>query len=367
MSRKLKIVSILGARPQFIKAAAISKAFEKVQHLDVTEELLHTGQHYDDNMSEIFFTEFNLPQPAVNLNIGGGLHGCATGQMLAAIEQELIARKPDRVLVYGDTNSTIAGALAAAKLHIPIDHVESGLRSFNRDMPEEINRVLTDHLSQLLFAPSKEAEINLNAEGINEGVYVVGDVMADTMKATEILAMNQSKILELVNVTRKDFGLVTLHRASNTDDMNKFKNIVSALRDIANEMPLVFPVHPRTRSLLKFEFDIEQKSSIKNKIHFIDPVGYIDMVHLESNAKVILTDSGGIQKEACWVGTPCITLRDETEWNETVKYGFNILAGSDPNRILKAFEKMKNHTITKGDLYGDGKAADRIVDIICNK
>lgn len=365
-AEKLKVVTILGARPQFVKAAAVSKAFREADGLDVVEDLLHTGQHYDDNMSEIFFEEFGLPRPAVNLNIGGGLHGDATGRMLAAIEKELIERKPDRVLVYGDTNSTIAGALAAAKLHIPVDHVEAGLRSFNREMPEEINRVLTDHLCELFFVPSDEAKSNLAAEGITNGVHVVGDVMADVMRASEPLAAEQSKILERVGFGENEFALVTLHRASNTDDPDRFHGIISALRDIAREVPLVFPVHPRTRRPLSAEFGEDLKSATREGIHFIDPVGYLDMVRLESCARLILTDSGGVQKEACWVGTPCVTMREETEWTETVRHGFNRLAGSNPDRIRAAFTEMNSRPVERGDLYGDGTAAAQIVEIIAN-
>jgi UDP-GlcNAc3NAcA epimerase len=366
-NRKIKVITILGARPQFVKAAAVSKAFSEYEDLQVAEEILHTGQHYDDNMSEIFFREFSLPRPAVNLNIGGGLHGQSTGKMLAAIEKELKERKPDRVLVYGDTNSTIAGALAAAKLHIPVDHVEAGLRSFNRKMPEEINRVLTDHLCDLFFVPSDEAKSNLASEGITDRVHVVGDVMVDVMRATLPLAERRSQILQEVGVLPKQYALVTLHRASNTDDSKCFASILSGLKAIAQKIPLVFPVHPRTKPLLLAAFDSDLSLGKKEGILFIEPVGYLDMVKLEAHARVILTDSGGVQKEACWVGTPCITLRAETEWTETLVHGFNLLAGSDTSRIQEAFNAMYDLEIEPGELYGDGNAAKRIVKIIADQ
>ena len=346
----MKIVSVVGARPQFIKAAPVSRALRQ-RHAEV---LVHTGQHYDDNMSAVFFEELGLPQPDVNLGVGSGSHGAQTGAMLAGIEQVLLAEKPDWVLVYGDTNSTLAGALAAAKLHILVAHVEAGLRSFNRWMPEEVNRVLTDHVSDLLFCPSQTAVDNLVREGITAGVHLVGDVMADALLWAAERARARSKILEQVGVQEKGYLLATVHRAENTDAPARLRAIMGAFA--APNEPVVFPIHPRTRACIQ-AFNLE--SEIHN-LKSIAPVGYLDMVRLEQGARMILTDSGGIQKEAYWLGVPCVTLRDETEWVETVQTGWNVLVGADTVRIVAAVREFALPQ-ERPVLYGDGGAAIRVV------
>jgi UDP-GlcNAc3NAcA epimerase len=321
----MKVVSIVGARPQFIKAAVLSRELRK-EH---TEILVHTGQHYDANMSDVFFEELDIPKPEYHLGIGSGSHGQQTGAMLAAIEAVLVKEQPDWVLVYGDTNSTLAGALAAAKLHYRVAHVEAGLRSFNRAMPEEINRVLTDHVSDLLFCPTQTAVDNLKAEGIERGVHLVGDVMYEALMWAVERASVTSTILERLNLTPKQYLLATVHRAENTDDPERMAGILEAFNQI--DEIIVWPVHPRTREKLK-----KMNWQRGNHLHLIEPVGYMDMAILESAASKILTDSGGIQKEAGWLGIPCITLREETEWIETVSNGWNILVGSNATAILSA-------------------------------
>ncbi len=322
----MKIVTIVGARPQFIKAAPVSRELRK-QH---TEVLVHTGQHYDENMSAVFFRELEIPEPDCNLGIGSGSHGQQTGAMLGGIEAVLIAEQPDWVLVYGDTNSTLAGALAAAKLHIKVAHVEAGLRSFNRRMPEEVNRVLTDHVSDMLFCPTQTAVKNLAREGLTQGVHLVGDVMHEALLWAAERARTQSVILDRLVLMKKGFLLATVHRAENTDDPVRLRAIVEAL--VSLDDPIVFPIHPRTRKALdRLEFP-----TLPSRVKVIEPVGYLDMVHLEQSARTIMTDSGGIQKEAYWLGVPCVTLRDETEWVETVESGWNVLVGADTERIVGA-------------------------------
>ncbi len=347
----MKIVTVVGARPQFIKAAAISRRL-RLRH---TEILVHTGQHYDDSMSQIFFDELDIPQPEVNLGVGSGPHGAQTGEMLAGIERVLTQEKPDWTLVYGDTNSTLAGALAAAKLHIPVAHVEAGLRSFNRAMPEEINRILTDHISALLFCPSQIAVDHLKREGIERGVHIVGDVMADALfHAVEASA--NATILEKLKLLPGTYWLATVHRAENTDDSERLKSILRAFDQLTETV--VFPVHPRTRHCLDRLGYLPPPH-----VRLLDPLGYLDMVVLEKSARAILTDSGGIQKEAYWLGTPCITLRDETEWVETVDSGWNTLTGADTRRILAATALKPPET--RPVLYGgDGLAAERCLAIL---
>jgi UDP-GlcNAc3NAcA epimerase len=348
----MKVVSVVGARPQFVKAAVLSRAL-RARHVEV---LVHTGQHYDANMSAVFFAELEIPAPDVNLGIGSGTQGEQTGAMLAGIEQILLRERPDWVVVYGDTNSTLAGALAAAKLHLRVAHVEAGLRSFNRVMPEEINRVVADHLSTLLFCPSQTAVDNLAAEGITRGVHLVGDVMADALAFVVTRAKSRSNILERLSVLEKGYLLATVHRAENTDDPARLRNVLRALD--AMEEPILFPVHPRTRRAIA-------KMGYRPGIHvrLLEPVGYLDMVALERSARVILTDSGGVQKEAYWLGVPCVTLRDETEWVETTQGGWNILAGTDVDRILRSVRSMTPPE-TRCTLYGDGHAADRCVSLL---
>jgi UDP-GlcNAc3NAcA epimerase len=323
----LKVVSIVGARPQFIKAAVLSRALRQ-EH---TEILVHTGQHYDPNMSDVFFQELDIPNPEYHLGIGSGSHGEQTGAMLSAIEEVLLKEQPDWVLVYGDTNSTLAGALAAAKLHFKVAHVEAGLRSFNRAMPEEINRVLTDHISDILFCPTQTAVDNLTAEGIRHGVQRVGDVMYDALIWAVERAAGTSTILPRLGLLPQGFLLATVHRAENTDDPERMAGILAAFNEV-DEL-LLWPVHPRTRKIL-----VGLHWQPGSHVRLIDPVGYLDMARLESSARLILTDSGGVQKEAMWLGVPCITLRDETEWVETVRSGWNTLAGANTPAILGALQ-----------------------------
>lgn len=480
----MKICTIIGARPQFIKAAAVSRAIAKhnaltsnleprtlniehsssVEHRTLNEVIVHTGQHYDDGMSAVFFRELEIPEPKYNLAIGSGSHGAQTGQMLAAIEKVLIEEKPDLVLIYGDTNSTLAGVLAAAKLHIPIAHVEAGLRSFNRRMPEEINRVVADQLSTLLLCPSQVAVNNLAAEGIGgkgdrmspiidepppalratsagggqkessppleretcpplEGVgggspspntspltphvFITGDVMADALQFAATKASAQSDILARLGLQPQRYILATVHRAENTDDPKRLSNIMAVLAELAEREPVILPLHPRTKKILERTsnleprtlniehrtlniehrtLNIEQSSSVEprtlniehsspvehrtlnierpSSLRLIDPLGYFDIIALEKSARMLLTDSGGMQKEAYWLGVPCVTLRDETEWVETVESGWNILAGADRNRIITAVRSFKPPS-DHPPLYGDGQAAEKILSILC--
>ena len=467
----MKIATIIGARPQFIKAAAVSRAiaahnrqalnldpgtsnielrtlnFEhsssveprtlNIEHCTLNEFLIHTGQHYDDGMSAVFFRELEIPEPKYNLAIGSGSHGAQTGQMLAAIEKILIDEKPDWVLIYGDTNSTLAGALAAAKLHIPIAHVEAGLRSFNRRMPEEINRIVADQLSTLLLCPSQVAVDNLAAEGIggnpmvrqahhdkqgchpepslsepppalraasagggqkesspvehrtlnleqSSSVVITGDVMADALQFAATKASAQSDILARLGLQPQRYLLATVHRAENTDDPKRLRNIMAALAELAEREPVILPLHPRTKKILERTsnrqtsniehrtLNIEHSSSVEPRtlnfehpcLRLIDPLGYFDIIALEKSARMLLTDSGGMQKEAYWLKVPCVTLRDETEWVETVASGWNILTGADRNRIVTAvqnFTPPKDHP----PLYGGGQAAEKILSILC--
>ena len=355
----MKIVSIVGARPQFIKASSVSKALRQTKH---QEFIIHTGQHYDYEMSHVFFNEMELPEPDVNLEVGSGSHGKQTGEMLMQIEKVLMAEKPSCVLVYGDTNSTLAGALAAVKLHIPVAHVEAGLRSFNRKMPEEHNRVLTDHMSDFLFCPTKTAVNNLENEGITQGVHLVGDVMYDSILHHIKLAERKSDVIERLKLKPKCYALATVHRAENTDDPDRLRNIIETLELINKETRVIFPVHPRTKKYLR-----NPELKIQNlKLKIIDPVPYLDMLLLEKHARVILTDSGGVQKEACWFKVPCVTLRDETEWIETVASGWNTVVGTNPDLIKKAVEEAHSERDIR-NFYGDGNASTSIANILSSK
>ncbi len=366
MNRSIKFVTIVGARPQFIKAAAVSRSIaahnEKFPDSKLEEKIVHTGQHYDENMSKVFFDELEIPRPNYNLGVGSGTHGEQTGKMLQKIEQVLVREKPGLVIVYGDTNSTLAGALAAAKLHIPVAHVEAGLRSFNRKMPEEINRVLADHVSGLLFCPTEVAVNNLANEGISNGVYQVGDVMYDSIlfyskKAKTI----EREILNRLDLHSKSYYLATVHRAENTDDSDRLRSIFEGFNNIsASECPTLLPLHPRTKKKLS-----ELGLICSNCVRIIEPVSYLEMIALEQNARVILTDSGGIQKEAYWFKVPCITLREETEWVETVQSGWNVIVGADEQSIIKAVSGAdKLNGIYQKTMYGNGKASNRICEII---
>jgi len=317
---------------------------------------VHTGQHYDRELSKMFFEQLEIPQPNYNLNVGSGSHGAQTGAMLARIEEVLVKERPDWALAYGDTNSTLAGALAAAKLHIPVAHIEAGLRSFNRAMPEEVNRVLTDHVSQLLFCPSQMAVDNLAREGITEGVHCVGDVMYDAMLHNIEIAQRYSRIMGSLRLVPKEYVLVTIHRPSNTENQANLEQIMAALVEL--DEPVVFPIHPRTRAALA---DWELNS--REQVLLLKPVGYLDMLVLEQNARLILTDSGGVQKEAYWLGVPCLTLREETEWVETVKVGWNKLVCANADRIVATARDFRPAG-ERPPLYGDGHTSERIGHIL---
>ncbi|NJC95736.1 MAG: UDP-N-acetylglucosamine 2-epimerase (non-hydrolyzing) [Anaerolineales bacterium] len=352
----MKVVTVVGARPQFIKAAPVSKALRKAGH---TEFLLHTGQHYDHGMSQVFFEGLGLPAPDINLDVRSGEHGAQTGRMLEGIEAVLLAEKPDWVVVYGDTNSTLAGALAAVKIHIPLAHVEAGLRSHNRRMPEEHNRILTDHCADLLLCPTKTAVENLTKEGLTRGVHEVGDPMYDAVLMFSQKAKERSNIVKKLGLQRGCYILVTIHRAYNTDDPAALKTILSVLQAVKET--IVFPVHPRTLQKLK-EYDLE--SSIQKNLFLIDPVDYLDMLMLEQNARMILTDSGGIQKEAYFFAVPCLTLRPETEWVETIQSGWNLLVGIDLEKILGGLKHTFPLADRQPELFGNGHSAATIVRLL---
>jgi UDP-GlcNAc3NAcA epimerase len=355
----MKILTVVGARPQFVKAAMVSRAVilhnRQGGSPSITEEIIHTGQHYDHGMSQVFFDDMGIPEPAVNLEVGSGPHGEMTGRMLEGIEKEILSRKPDWVLVYGDTNSTLAGALAAAKLHVPVAHVEAGMRSFNKRMPEEINRVLSDHVSTLLLCPTQAAVANLAREGITKNVHAIGDVMYDASLVFGEIAGKRSGALEQLGLAAKGYALVTCHRAENTDDARRLGGILDGLSRVASRLPVVFPVHPRTRKRIA-QFGYEDRA---RAIHMVEPVPFVDMVRLEQEARVIVTDSGGVQKEAYFHGVPCVTLRDETEWVETVEAGWNQVVGADADRIAAAVARAcPGRPINE---YGDGHASELVV------
>jgi UDP-GlcNAc3NAcA epimerase len=353
-----KIVTVLGARPQFIKASVVSNAIEQSNSL--TETVIHTGQHFDANMSEVFFHELGMAKPEYQLDIHGGTHGAMTGRMLAEIERILVAEKPDVVLVYGDTNSTLAGALAAVKLHIPVAHVEAGLRSFNMRMPEEINRILTDRISSWLFAPTTAAMQHLLAEGVDsDKVHLLGDVMYDVALYHGARASLKAGMLKQLNLEPGSYVLATVHRAENTDNLSRLTAIVDALEATSENIRVVWPLHPRTRAVLLQAGHLERLSG---KINLIEPVGYLDMVQLEKYAALIATDSGGVQKEAFFYGVPCVTLRDETEWVELVESGWNRLAipvdAQSLVRVIKAALGSRGDPVAP---YGTGNAAQAII------
>ena len=350
----MKIVSIVGARPQFIKCAPVSRELRK-EHEEI---LVHTGQHYDHGMSAVFFEELAIPEPDYNLGIGSGTHGRQTGAILGAIEDVLEKEEPEIVLVYGDTNSTLAGALAAAKMHVPVAHVEAGLRSFDRRMPEEVNRVLTDHASDILFCPTATAVRNLAAEGVTEGVFLVGDVMVDAMNHNRTIAEERSRILEDAGVRSGEYLVVTVHRPSNTDSRENMAAIIGALGEAG--VPVAFPVHPRTR---KFLLGYGLLAAMPENIRITEPLGYLDMLRLMAHAKKILTDSGGVQKEAYMLGVPCITLRENTEWVETVEAGWNVLVGAEGEGIVDAIRQFSPGFLQK-KIFGEGDASLRIREIL---
>jgi UDP-GlcNAc3NAcA epimerase len=345
----MKVLTVVGARPQFIKAAPVSKILRRRHE----EFLLHTGQHYDDAMSNLFFRQLGIPDPDVNLEVGSGPHGAQTAAMLAGIEEAIGQHKPDWVLVYGDTNSTLAGALAAAKCQVPVAHVEAGLRSYDRKMPEEINRVVADHVADLLLCPTEASAINLSREGITRGVRIVGDVMYDAYLQHAALARESSDVMARLGLIAGGYQLLTMHRADNVDNA---ANLAAILRGVADSgVNVVFPVHPRTRSALA------AAGAMPANVRVIDPIGYLEMLVLEENAEAIVTDSGGVQKEAYFAGRPCITVREATEWTETVDLGWNVLVGRDPAAIAREMSSFRPAG-PRPPIFGDGHAAERVVD-----
>jgi UDP-N-acetylglucosamine 2-epimerase len=371
-----KLLSIVGVRPQFVKAAMVCAAVERhnAQALPgdrIQHRLLNTGQHYDFEMAEVFFQQLPLPAPDFNLGVGSGNHGAQTGAMLAGIEELLLKERPDSVIVYGDTNSTLAGALAAVKLHIPVVHVEAGLRSFNRAMPEEINRIAADHISDMLFCPTESAVKQLAHEGIVRNVEFTGDVMLDAIQMFAKAAAERSTVLKELNLSPQQYILITIHRAENTDSIDRMQELVSTLCRL--EQPAVFAMHPRLRHKLSQEQqyrEMNQALLAAQHLKIVSPLPYLDMLQLERNAQLIMTDSGGVQKEAYFVGTPCLTLRDETEWLETLADGWNRLVGTSPTKILPLVHSLwsRNGASPAGSpslaAFGDGKASDRIVQIL---
>jgi UDP-N-acetylglucosamine 2-epimerase len=368
----MKIVTIIGARPQFIKAAPFSRFLRNNYLSKIEEVLVHTGQHYDTNMSDVFFSELEIPLPKYNLGIGSGEHGYQTGKMLMEIERVLLEEKSDLVIVYGDTNSTIAGSLAASKIHIPVAHIEAGLRSFNMLMPEELNRIVCDHISNFCFCPTETAVENLKKEGIFDGknlktsngkpivVRNTGDIMFDAILYNKGLSEKKSVILSELDLKPKTYVLATVHRAENTDNVLRMKNIFDGFSKIP--IDVILTLHPRTKKYIK-EYNI----SIPHNVKIIDPVGYLDMIALQTNASVIMTDSGGVQKEAFFLRVPCITLRDETEWVETLKDGWNTLAQVDNDDIADIFRNVYGTDFkqrNQGNYFGDGESVSKIVSCI---
>lgn len=357
-----KILTIVGARPQFIKAAVLSRLLRETP--GCAELLLHTGQHYDDAMSAAFFRDLEIPEPEVNLEVGSGPHGKQTARMLEGIEAVLLAERPDLVLVYGDTNSTLAGALAAVKLHLPVAHVEAGLRSHNWQMPEEVNRVLTDRVSTLLFCPSEQAAENLRAEGLTQGVRVVGDIMQDAVRRYRDRALRETNLLRDQGLSPGEYLLATIHRAENTDAPARLNALLQCLGQAA--LPVLFPVHPRTRKAMA-----EAGVNAPSQVRLLSPLGYLEMLAAEAGARAIVTDSGGVQKEAYWLGIPCLTVREETEWVETVAAGWNRIVGADPARVTAALQEVCDGSWPTAEarakyrpLYGDGHAGERMRDLL---
>jgi len=349
----MKVATIVGARPQFVKAAA----FGRVLRREHTEVLVHTGQHYDPTLSDVFFQELDLPKPSHHLGVGSGPQGRQTGQMLERLEPVLEKEAPDWVVIFGDANSTLAGGLAASKLHIPLAHVEAGLRSFDRSMPEEINRIVADHTSDLLFAPTQTAMELLQKEGLAKRAHLTGDIMYDSL-LQQLPRAEETRIIERLALAPGSYALATVHRAANTDDLDAFGRILDALALL--EEPVVFPMHPRARLAIASS-DLETSSNVR----VIEPVGYLEMLALQRSARLVLTDSGGVQKEAYLLGIPCVTMREETEWPETLAGGWNVLTGSDPARIVSAAQRSKPMG-TPPLVFGDGHSAERMVRLLSN-
>jgi UDP-GlcNAc3NAcA epimerase len=376
---KKRIITIIGARPQIIKSSAISRAIRDYFSDKIEEIIVHTGQHYDENMSNVFFEEMEIPKPNYNLNVGSGLHGAQTAKMIEGLEKIFLDEKPNAIVIYGDTNSTIAGAIAAAKIHIPIVHIEAGLRSFNKSMPEEINRISADHMSTLLFSPTKTGISNLQNEGFsteikskasidNPNVYLCGDIMYDNSLYFSSISDEKSSILNILEIESNNYILCTIHRDSNTDNDQNINSIFRALINIqeSSGLNIVLPIHPRTKGKMNELLDIEikQKLESNSKIQIIPPAGFLDIISLEKNARIIVTDSGGLQKEAFFFQKPCVILREQTEWVEIVENGNAILTGSNEEKIVSAFNELINKSNFSYPLfYGDGQAAR----FICSK
>lgn len=371
-----KILTVIGARPQIIKAAAISRAIANHWKNEIQEDIVHTGQHYDQNMSEVFFEELGIPKPAFNLQVGSGTHGSQTGAMLAGIEKILLEHKHDAVLVYGDTNSTLAGALAAVKIHVPLIHIEAGLRSFNKRMPEEINRIMCDHASTLLFSPTKQGISNLEKEGIKHsdlpysaehpGVFHCGDIMFDNSRYFAEISKSKSTIIKDLALTEQSFGLCTIHRDTNTDQPELLAQIIEGLLEITalSGKKIVLPLHPRTRN----KMSVELATKLESNPHIIltEPLSFLDMVEMESRCDFVITDSGGVQKEAFFFKKPCIILREQTEWVELVSNGNAMLTGANRDKIIKAYQDLiaKESTMTWPAFFGDGSASEFICQTI---
>lgn len=349
----MKVLSVVGARPQFVKAAVLSRALRQ-RHEEI---LVHTGQHYDDLMSDVFFRELGLPTPDINLGVGSGRHAVQTARAIEGLEPVMMGQKPDLVIVYGDTNSTLAGALVAAKLNLPLAHVEAGLRSYDRSMPEEVNRVVADHLARLLFCPTAHAVECLKREGIKRGVYLVGDLMYDSLVASlPRVQAEEERVLSGLGLQHGCYYVATVHRPSNTDDPSRLEGIINGLRRL--DLPVVLPAHPRTRAALE-----NMGLQVPANVRLIEPVGYIEMVALERNARAILTDSGGVQREAYFLAIPCVTLREESEWPETLVEGWNVLVGADPDAIARAAARPRPQGQPVPS-FGDGDAATKIVETL---
>jgi UDP-GlcNAc3NAcA epimerase len=376
----IKIVTIIGARPQIIKAAALSRAIKNKFSTTIKEIIVHTGQHYDENMSQVFFDELGIPEPNYNLNVGSGSHGKQTATMIAGIEDILLQEKPNAIVLYGDTNSTLAGAIAASKIHIPVIHIEAGLRSFNKTMPEEVNRIMCDHVSTLLFSPTKTGFKNLLNEGFksdtkkpynanNPKIYHSGDVMYDNSLYFSEVADKKTSIISKNSLQKNNFILATIHRNNNTDEPIRLNALFNALYKISeqHQLDVLLPLHPRTAKLLEYNLDHELHQKIKSSKHFkiIEPVSFLEMIALEKNCKIVMTDSGGVQKEAFYFEKPCVILRPETEWVELVECGSAIITDANEQKIIEAFKTLTSKSDMKfPKLYGDGKAAEFICDEI---
>lgn len=348
----MRVLSVIGARPQFVKAALLSA---EMARRGIDEVVVHTGQHYDRDMSDVFFEELQLPTPTHHLGVGGGGHGAQTGEMLKRLEPVVEQERPDWLLVYGDTNSTLAGALVGAKLHVPVAHVEAGLRSFNRTMPEEINRIVADHVARLLLVPNRHAAGQLAKEGITYGVRIVGDLMVDLALQIAAGLPERPPVLDRLGVRRGEYCVATIHRASNTDDPQTFARLIEGLRGV--DWPVVFPVHPRTRAIAA-----QAGAGVDDNIILCSPLPYVEMLGLLRHSVTLFTDSGGLQKEAFVLKIPCVTLRDETEWLDTLEDGWNVLAGSDPKKIVQASRRLL--PVRQSAPFGDGNAAEKIVDAL---